>query len=246
MSTLPPIAPAPAAVPAPGAFAHTEFRFTTGLRSGETATVWGANGEELLTYRSFAGVIGTVAALLAGIVGVAGLASTLFLFAEGAPLRATVVLILTIVFTACIAYLAPRTEVTLFETGQPALTLSQRSIFPAATYTLTTPNGTRLAEIRKAPLSRFGRNRWTILHEGRYLGEAAEASLFGALVRKLYGKFSRRFETDVLVTHGGVEAARILRRPDPSGRADLLQIFNDTLDRRVLVGVATLILGREP
>jgi len=241
---MPPDALGPS--PASGAFAHTEYRFTTGLRSGQTATVCGAGGEVLLSYRSFAGVIGIVAALVAGIVAVAGIASVLFLVAEEAPLRAAVALILTVVFTAFIGFLAPRTNVTLFDTGQPAFTIAQRSIFPAATYAITTPNGAHLAGVRKSPLSCLGRNRWTILHEGRYLGEAAESSLFGALVRKVYGKFSRRFETDVTITYGGVETGRILRRPDAAGRVDVLDVFSDALDRRVLVAVATLILGGEP
>ncbi|MEO8383456.1 MAG: hypothetical protein ABI779_27615 [Acidobacteriota bacterium] len=241
------IPPTPAGPrPAPGPFSHTEYFFSTGLRSGETAPVRSASGEVLLTYRSFAGVIGVVAALVAGIVAVAGLAATLLLFTQPAPLSASVALLLTIAFTVFIALLAPRTQVTLFDGGQPALTIAQRTLFPAATYIIAAPNGARLADVRKSPLSRLGRNRWTILHEGRYLGEAVESSLLGALVRKLYGKFSRSFQTDVIVTHGGVEAARILRRPDRAGRVDLLEIFNDTLDRRVLVGVATLILGREP
>lgn len=232
--------------PAPGPFAHTEYFFTTGLRSGETAHVRGSGGEVLLTYRSFAGVIGIVAALVAGIVAVAGIASALFLLTRPALLPAIAALLLTVLFSAFIAFLAPRTHVTLYDDAQPALTIAQRSIFPAATYVIAAPNGARLADIRKSPLSRLGRNRWTILHDGRYLGEAAETSFLGALVRKLYGKFSRRFETDLVVTHGGVETARILRRPDAAGRVDVLEIFNDTLDRRVLVGVATIILGREP
>jgi hypothetical protein len=136
--------------------------------------------------------------------------------------------------------------VTLYDNAQPALTITQRSTFPASRYVIATPNGAQLAEIRKSPFSRLGRHRWTILHDGRYVGEAAESSFFGALVRKLYGKFSRRFETDVIVTHGGVAAARILRRPDTAGRIDVLEILSDTVDRRVLVAVATLILGREP
>ena len=231
---------------AAGPFAYTEYFFTTGLPSGETAHVRGSGGEVLLTYRSFAGVIGIVAALVAGIVAVAGLASVVFLLTQRTLLPAVAVLLLTVAFTACIALLAPRTQVTLYDDAQPALTIAQRSLFPAATYVIAAPNGARLATIRKSPFSRLGRNRWTILNDGRYLGEAVEASFFGALVRKLYGKFSRTFETDITVTTGGIEAARILRRPDAAGRVDVLEVFNDTLDRRVLVGVAALILGGEP
>jgi hypothetical protein len=227
-------------------FSNTEYFFTTGLRAGEVAAVRSATGEVLLTYRSFAGIVGVVAALVSGIVAVAGIASVLFLIAEGGLIRALVALVLTIVFTTFITMLAPRTNVTLFDNGQPALTISQRSMFPATAYAITTPNGAHLADVRKSPLSRLTRNRWKIYHDNRYVGEAAERSFAGALVRKLYGKFSRRFETDVIVTHGGVETARILRRPDAAGRIDVLEVTADALDRRVLVALATLILGGEP
>ena len=227
------------------AFVHTEYHFETGLRSGEIAHVRAPEGQTLLTYRSFAGVIGIVAALVSGIVAIAGLASVVFLIAEGAWLRAVVALVLTIVFTLFIALLAPRMNVTLYDGQQPAITISQRASSPA-TYVIAAPNGAHLAEVRKSPFSRLGRHRWQILHDGRYLGEAVEASFFGALLRKVLGKFSRAFETDLSILHGGVEAGRILRRPDARGRMDVLEITNDALDRRVLVAVATLVLGREP
>lgn len=236
----------PPTPPPLGPFAHTEYFFTTGLRAGETAPIRSSTGEVLLSYRSFAGVVGVVAALVSGIVAVAGIAAVLFLVAESAPMRAAAVLALTLVFTAFIRLLAPRTTVTLYDNGQPALTITQRSAFPTTTYALSTPNGAQLAHVRKSAFSRLARNRWKILLDGRYLGEAAERSLVGALIRKLYGKFSRRFETDVVITHGGIEAGRILRRPDSAGRVDVLEVVSDALDRRVLVGVATLILGGEP
>jgi hypothetical protein len=229
-----------------GAFAHTDFGFTTGLHSGEVANVRGAGGEVLLTYRAFATIVGVIAAFVAAIVAVAGIAATLLLIAEGAPLRALIALALTLAFSAVIATLAPRTNVTLYEESQPALIIAQRAIFPSALYTVTTPNGAELAELRKSFLSRLGRNRWRIFQGRRYLGEARESSFGGALLRKLLGKFSRAFETDVEITIGGIEAGRILRRRDASGRADVLVVTSDAVDRRVLVALATLVLGREP
>jgi hypothetical protein len=224
-----------------GAFAHTRFQFTTGLHAGEVAPVRGANGEVLLTYRSFATVVGVVAAFVTGLVAVAGVAATLLLVAEGSPIRAIVALVLTCAFSFVIAFLTPRIQVALYEESQPALTITQRAMFPSAVYVVTAPNGAELAELRKSFLSRLGRNRWRIFQGGRYIGEAREASFFGALVRKLLGKFSRSFETDVQVTTGGLDAARILRR-----RGDVLEVTSDALDRRVLVALATLVLGREP
>jgi Kef-type K+ transport system membrane component KefB len=208
--------------------------------------VRGTNGEVLLTYRAFATIVGVIAAFLAGVVAVAGIAAILLLLSDDAYVRAAIALALTVVFSFIIALLTPRTNVTLSEEQQPALTIAQRAIFPSAVYTISTPNGARLAELRKSFLSRLGRNRWRILHDGRLLGEAREVSFVGAMLRKLFGKFSRSFETDLQITTGGIEVGRILRRPDASGRADILVVTNDALDRRVLVALATLVLGREP
>ena len=237
--------PAGAAFPST-AFSSNWYRFTTGLRPGEVAPVYGPNEQVLLTYRSFASVAGVVAALVSAIVGVAGLAAMLFLLAERSPVRAAVALALTVAFTILISLLAPRANVTLYEEGQPALTLSQRATFPSAVFLVAAPNGAELAELRKSALSRLGRNRWTIRQSGRFAGDAVEDSFPGAIVRKFFGKFSRRFETNVLVRHGGMETARIHRRPDAAGKLDVLLILNDALDRRVVVALATLILGREP
>jgi hypothetical protein len=234
----------PAAVGGP--FSHTEYHFTTGQPSGEIAPIRDEAGNTILSYRSFAGVVGIIAALVSGIIACAGIASVLFLFAEGSAVRAAAALILTVAFTFLITLLVPRVAVTLFDGAQPALTLTQRSIAPAATFAVTTPNGAQLADIRKSFLSRLGRHRWMILQDGRLIAEAVEESLGRALVRKLLGKFSRRFETDVVVTHGGIEVARIVRRRREDGKVDVLEVLRDALDRRVLVALATVVLGREP
>jgi len=222
------------------------YRFTTGLRAGEIAAIRGDDGQVLLSYRSFATVVGIVAALVSGIVAVAGLAAVLFLFAEESPMRAAAALVLTLLFATFIALIVPRVNVTLYDDGHPALTLVQTSVFPSAVYVVATPNGVTLAELHKSFFSRLGRNRWSIVQERRLIGDAAEESLPAALIRKLLGKFNRRFETDLVLHHGGLPAGRIVRRPTPDGRADVLELTNDTLDRRVAVALATLVLGREP
>jgi hypothetical protein len=227
-------------------FAGTRYRFTTGLRVGEIAAIRGEEGQVLLSYRSFASVVGIVAALVSGIVALAGLAAVLFLIAEGAPVRAVASLVLTLLFATFIALIVPRVNVTLYDDNHPALTVSQTAVFPSSRYVVATPNGVTLAELHKGAFSRLGRNRWTIFQERRFVGEAIEASLAGALVRKVLGKFSRRFETDLLVRYGGLPAGRIVRRPGPDGATDILELTSDALDRRVAVALATLILGREP
>jgi hypothetical protein len=222
------------------------YRFTTGLRAGEVATVRDEANNVVLTYRSFASVVPVVAALVCGIVMIAGLAAAAFLIAEKSPMRAGLALLLTVIFAAFIAMLVPRSNVTLYDDGTPALTISQKAVFPSATYIVATPNGATLALLRNTFFSRLGRNRWTIAQEGRYLGDAIEESFLGAMLRKVFGKFSRNFETDMRIHFGGLDAGRIVRRPDAERRTDVLMLNSDALDRRVAVALAALILGREP
>ena len=242
---VPPSAP-PKPAPPSGPFAGTVYRFTTGLRAGEGAAIRDENDRVVLTYRAFASIVGVVAALVCGIVVLAGLAGALFLTLEDAPLRASLAVVLTFAFAGFIAILVPRIQVTLYDDGQPALTISQRSIFPGASYLVSTPNGGTLAVLKKGLLSRLGRNRWIVTQDGRFVADAVEDSFGGALLRKLFGKFSRRFETDVRLEHGGLEAGRIVRRPDAQRRTDVLELTGAGLDRRVAVALATLILGKEP
>lgn len=169
---------------------------------------------------------------------VAGLAATAFLISQSSPLRALLALALTLLFTFVITRLVPRISVTLYDDGSPALTISQRA---NATYLVATPNGSILGRIRKSPFSFLGRTRWTISHDGRVLAEAIEESFGRAILRKLYGKFSRRFESNLLLRLPGIEMGQIVRRED-----DLLELTGDALDRRLAVALATVVFGREP
>jgi hypothetical protein len=182
---------------------------------------------------------------VASIVILSGVAATFFLLVESHPLTAIIALVLSIIFALLIVMLVPPINVTLFSGEAPAITISQRSrtSFPAATYAVVTADGETLALLRKTLLSRIGRNRWTILHPaGRELGIAREDSFLGALVRKMFGKFSRRYETNLHVHIVGSDAAEIRRRDE----RDVLQIVSDVIDDRVLIALATLVLGSEP
>jgi hypothetical protein len=201
------------------------------------------DGNALFTYRSFASVIGIVAALVASIVVVAGVAATLFLIAEHNALTATAALVLSASFALVIVALVPPINVTLFNDSSPALTIAQksRSSFPSATFAVVTPEGGQVGVLRKSFFSRLGRNRWQI--EGG--GYAIEESLARALVRKLGGKFSHRYEANIIV-YAPREVARIIRRPDVHGDVDALEVTADTVDRRLLLALATLVFGSEP
>lgn len=202
-------------------------------------------GSILYSYRSFASVIGIVASLVAAIVLLTGVCAGAFLMIERHPPTAIAALVLSIFFALVIVMLVPSLTVTLFSGESPAITVSQRSrtSFPSVTYAVVTPDGHTLALLRKTLLSRLGRNRWTILDPvGRELGAAVEESLTRALVRKVAGKFDRRFEANVGVIAGGREVAEIDRR-----NGDVLEIrAEDVIERRVLVALATLVLGAEP
>jgi hypothetical protein len=224
-------------------FSKSRLHFMTGIPAGETARIRDDEGNVLFTYRSFASVIGTVAALVASIVIVAGIAATLFLATEHNVFTAIAALALSGFFALVIVALVPPVHVTLFNDASPALTIAQksRSSFPSVTYAVVTPDGASIGTLRKSIFSRLGRNRWSI--EGK--GYAIEESLSRALVRKIAGKFSHRYEANVIV-YAPYESARIARRPNAHGDVDVLEIVSDAVDRRLLIALATLVFGSEP
>lgn len=225
---------------------HRTWLFATGVARGRMAPVRSAGGRVLLSYPGFASVAGPIATSLSVIVLLAGVATGFFLLSEDLLLRAIATFLLTLGFGVLIALFVPRANVTLFDADdRPTITISQQRVFPASQWLVTTSDGAPLATIRKTHWSRLGKNRWTLTHGGRYLGEAAEESWTRAWLRKLAGKFSRRFESDVVIASGAVTAGRIHRRPD-GGTPDRLEVDNDVLDPRVVVALAVLVLGREP
>lgn len=208
-------------------------------------------GEVLLQYRSFASATPVVAAVMAAIVIVSGLAAAIFLFTEGRVLPAAFVVLLAAAFAVMIAMLVPATNATLYDGARPVLTLAQQSniSIPVVTFLVTTADGKPLARFRKSVFSRLGRNRWRILpiNDERPVGEAAEESFSRAVVCKMLGKFSPRYQSNVVIRYLDHAAATIVRRPDALGRRDVLDVNPESpLDRRIAVAIATLILGSEP
>lgn len=237
------------AQPAAGpAFAHARYRFTSGVPAGETAHIRDDSGATVFTYRGFASIVGIVAALMSGIVIVAGGAAVVLLMYQKRPLPALAALILSVSFAILIAMLVPRTSVTLYNGAVPSIAIAQASrfTFPSVTYAVTTPDGQTLGQLRRNFLSRLGRNRWTIFNNGHYAGVAIEESFSRALVRKFAGKFHRKYDANVIVDAHGMDTATIVRRDNGHGEVDVLEVRGDTIDRRVLVALATLVLGAEP
>ena len=223
------------------------------MPSGETAHIRADDGEVLLSYRSFASVVPIVAALVSVIVGVAGLAGVAFLAAEGRPFFAILALMLTAAFAVVIAMLVPPIKVTLFSGIHPMVTIVQQSnlSFPVATYIVATPDGRTLSRVRRSVFSRLGRNRWHILSasDDRPIGVAIEESLILAIKRKLAGKFNSRYDANLTLRFLGNAVGTIVRRPTAEGERDVLDVSIDgkeSLDRRVAVAIALLVLGAEP
>ena len=237
--------------PIPQFFTASRYFFTPGVRAGEMAEIRDDEGRPLLRYRSFASIVGIVGTLVLTIVLVTGIAASLFLMNEGRIAASIAAAVLTAGFAGIIAALIPRTRATLYREDFPALRIVQRSkfSFPWTTWAVRTPEGETLATLRKTAVSRLGTNRWTIaaatdLHGVAY---ATEESLGRALVRKVLGKFRRKFEANMRVIHHGTPAAVIIRRPDSQGAVDYLEISSGSqLDPRVSVALATLVFGLEP
>ena len=245
-----PTMPAPAAGQS-RAFNSTRFCFRSGVRNGEVAQITSGDGETLLTYRGFASVVPIVAALVAGIVMVAGIAATVFLIAEERPGWGLLCALLAIGFSGFIAMLVPQTAVTLYNDDQPALVVAQHSrvAFPRVVYAVNTPDGATIARLRRNIFSRLGRNTWSIDVPADQRGSAfaSEESFSRAIVRKFVGKFNRKHEANMRIYHNGVASGVIVRRPDQTGDADYLDMADSaTLDRRVAVALATLVFGLEP
>jgi hypothetical protein len=228
------------------------FQFMRGIPAGDTAYIRGEDGNAVLSYRSFASVVGIIAALLSTVVLVAGVMGMLFLLAiEQRPLPALAALLLSAVFAGLIVMLIPPVNVTIFDGATPTITIAQQSglSFPSVTYVVSAADGKPIGRISRSFLSRFGRNRWSIDSADDFLarGEAVEESFGRALIRKALGTFAPVYQSNIRITWIGEEAGWIIRRPDTSGHADVLDLNPaTTLDRRTAVGLAVLVLGSEP
>jgi hypothetical protein len=69
------------------------------------------------------------------------------------------------------------------------------------------------------------------------------------MARKILGKFNALYESNLRLRYLGGDVGTILRRPNPAGERDVLDVSIDdkaVLDRRVAVAVALLALGAEP
>ena len=256
ISDLPPLpaskpSAASAAPPLSPAFDRARFQFMTGVPAGETAYIRAEDGNAVLSYRSFASVVGIIASLMSAVVLAAGAAGVLFLLIEGRPLPALAAMMLSAAFAAMIIMLIPATHVTIFDAGAPAMTIAQQSgvSFPSVTWAVATPDGKTIARFHTSFLSRLGRNRWLILgaDDSPPRGDAVEESLSRALLRKAFGKFSPVYQSNIRVRWDGHEAGWIIRRPGPDRRADVLDLnLSSMLDRRAAVALAVLVLGSEP
>lgn len=218
------------------------------MRGGEKVAIRAEDGEALLSYRSFASVVGIVAIVVSVLVLVTGAAAVVFLMVEQRPLPAVFALVLSAGFAILIAMLVPPVNVTLNQDVVPVLLITQESnvSFPSVTFVVSTPERKVLARLRKRVWSRLSRNRWDILTatDDQPMGYAEEESLSRAFVRKIAGKFNARYQADVRIQYLERNVGWILRRANGEP-PDTLTISGD-IDHRVALALATLILGSEP
>jgi hypothetical protein len=218
------------------------------VRAGQKVAIRGEDDEALLSYRSFASIIGIVAIVVSVLVLVTGAAAVVFLMVEQRPLPAAFALVLSAGFAILIAMLVPPVNVTLNQDVVPVLLITQESnvSFPSVTFVVSTPERKVLARLRKRVWSRLSRNRWDILTatDDRPMGYAEEESLPRALLRKIAGKFNARYQADVRIQYLEKNVGWILRRANGEP-PDTLTIHGD-IDHRVALALATLILGSEP
>jgi hypothetical protein len=218
------------------------------VRGGEKVAIRAEDGEALLSYRSFASVVGIVAIVVSVLVLVTGAAAVVFLMVEQRPLPAALALVLSAGFAILIAMLVPPVNVTLNQDVVPVLLITQESnvSFPSVTFVVSTPERKVLARLRKRVWSRLSRNRWDILTatDDRPMGYAEEESLSRAFMRKIAGKFNARYQADVRIQYLERNVGWILRRANGEP-PDTLTISGD-IDHRVALALAPLILGREP
>jgi len=85
----------------------------SGIPSGQTANVRDDAGNVVLSYRSFASVVGIIATLVAGVVALAGLAGELFLLHEHRPGPAAIAFALSAIFAVLVIMLVPPVNVTI-------------------------------------------------------------------------------------------------------------------------------------
>ncbi len=139
--------------------------------------------------------------------------------------------------------LVPATRVTVYEGTTPAFGIVQQSSlsFPSVTFAVVGRDGRTIARLSNTVMSRLGRRRWRILaaDADRSLGYAVEESFAGALLRK-FG-----FKSNYSIRYQGEDAGRILRE-DSDGILDLSADPARTLDRRVALAIAMVVLGTEP
>ena len=224
-------------------FDRARFLVPIAARAGEPAYIRGDDGTTLFGYRGFASVVGIVAAVTSAIVLVAGVASMIILALDARPLPAVFAALLTAAFSVVIAMLVPSTRLTIYEAATPAFGIVQQSSlsFPSVTFAVVGPDGRTIARLGNSVLSRLGRRRWRILaaDADRLLGDAIEESFAAAILRKI------GFKSNYRIRYQGSEVGRITREGS-DGLLDLTPDSARTLDRRIALAVALVILGMEP
>lgn len=231
----------------------SRFYIAVDTPAGESGSVSSEASTPLLYFHAPGKLIGIVAAMVAAIVTLGGLAATAALAAGFRFGAASAALVLTAAFTAMILLLVPRRHLLIFrdqEMKKVAMTIRQDSLFafPHLRFSAAQPDGATVGFLEKNSFSNLGRRRWWVFDRERILptAYAVEDSWVHALARKLSGNLFSVFRTDFRIYLGSSPAGWISRREPYRHSLDLSEDSSFQIDRRMGIALAVVISTVEP
>ena len=213
------------------------------MPAGETVRIRDDDGNVLFTYRSFASVIGIVAALVASIVIVAGVRGGVFSDRRAqrrhghrriGPQR-----LLRVGHRSCSCR---RSTSRCSTTHSPALTIAQksRSNFPSATFTVVTPDGSPVA---RPPQVGLLAPRPQPMDDRAAAGYAVEESVRPRAAAKDRREVQPPLRGELSSSTRRTKSRGSSGAPTHTATSTSSRSPAPPLDRRAAVALATLVLG---
>lgn len=211
-------------------------------------TVRSPEGDALLSYRAFGGVIGVIATFTATLVFLSASAAAVFLSLQMRLAAAAAALVLGITFAVLINSLVPSMQVRLIDPhGRIVVMLERmrRGLRPAASWIITGEAGEPLATASPNALAPYLHEAWKLRLANGSTAVASDPSILRALVRKFLASFDRSFETDLRVELGSEVQGWIRRRTADGSGGHLEVVPTAAIDSRVVLGLAAIVLCGE-
>lgn len=230
-------------------FRLTRYLIDVAAPDRDRATVRNEAEQPLFYFRRHTDLVGCVAAVMAGIVVVAGAAASVILVSESSVFPALLAVALMVAFAAVILWLVPRKHFYIYD--DPAMKhvallawQESRFSFPSLRYSARLGDGTVLAGFERRASSRLGRHRWWIYdRHGSPVGSATESSLVRAFFHNFLGSLFGIFRSDFRIVANGrpVGVVRLDAGPLDRRILDLNEDPHATFDRRIALVLAVII-----